>query len=411
MRENVFNPKFKRVRNISDPFSAFASLAGNVIGAFSHNKLIDKQIAAQREENEKNRAWNAAQAEKANQWSIDQWNRENEYNLPVNVMARLRAGGVNPDLFYGNSGQNLSAASPNVTPTPASDPTDVSALGSKMTVGDVTNNVISQALMAAQVKKLNADTKKSGQETENLKVEGTILSADALTRAAQNEQALEIGNSTIYVNHSIAELNHKEKELASAKISEVAANTKLLYEKADEVKANIRNINANTAATRFGMMMRTKEFRQRVSEFQEQVRLNDSSIRLNYEQAATYLATRAATVLNINADTSLKAASVKTQYVSRQEMRARTGMYEQLDRLVGIQGDQAAFNLDSDKTFKNLERGVGLCTSVVDSLSGLIGAAGSFISGSGSVLGGFGSLQNAMNHIPGIHKTVGGFRR
>ena len=381
----------------SSIISGGASLAGNIIGAIQGNKNIDKQIAAQREENQKNRDWNRAMAELANTWSIEQWNRENAYNTPASVMARLREGGVNPDLFYSNSGQNLAASSPNVIPTPASDPVDVSALGSKATVGDITNNVVSQSLMTAQVKKLNADTKKSGQETENLKIEGTILSADALTRAALNEQALEIGKSTIYVNHSIAELNHKEKELVSAKISEVAANTGLLYEKADEVKANIRNINANTAATRFGMMMRTKEFRQRVAEFQAQVCLNNSSIRLNYEQAATYLATRAATVLNINADTSLKAAGVKTQYVTRNEMRARTGMYQRLDRLVGIQGDQAAFNFDSDKTFKNLERGVGIATGIIDSVSGVVKSAGSFISGTG--IG-----------MPGIPK-VGGFRR
>lgn len=363
--------------------SGGASLAGNIIGAIQGNKNIDKQIAAQREENEKNRAWNKAMAEQANRWSIEQWNRENEYNLPANVMARLREGGINPDLFYGNSGQNLAASSPNVTPTAASDPVDVSALGSKATVGDITNNVVSQALMSAQVKKLNAETKKTGQETENLKIEGTILSADALTRAAQNEQALEIGESTIYVNRSIANLNQKEAELASSKISEVAANTTLLYEKANEVKANIRNINANTASVRFGMMMRAKEFRQRVAEFQEQVRVNDSTIRLNYEQASTYLATRAATVLNINADTALKAAGVKTQYVTREEMRARAGMYQRLDRLVGIQGDQAAFNFESDKTFKNLERGIGIATGVIDSVSGVVGSAGSFISGTG----------------------------
>lgn len=367
----------------SSLISGGASLAGNIVGAFQSNKNIDKQIAAQLEENVKNRAWNKAMAEQANKWSIEQWNRENEYNLPANVMARLREGGVNPDLFYGNSGQNLSAPSPNVIPTAASDPIDVSALGSKVTVGDVTNNVISQALMAAQVKKLNAETAKTGQETENLKIEGTILSADALTRAAQNEQALELGKSTIYVNHSIANLNHKEAELVSGKISEVAANTALLYEKANEVKANIRNINANTASVRFGMMMRSKEFRQRVAEFQEQVRVNDSSIRLNYEQASTYLATRAATVLNINADSALKAAGVKTQYTTREEMRARTGMYQHLDRLVGIQADQAAFNFESDKTFKNLERGVGIATGIIDSVSGVVQSAGSFISGTG----------------------------
>jgi hypothetical protein len=58
-------------------------------------------------------------------------------------------------------------------------------------------------------------------------------------------------------------------------------------------------------------------------------------------------------------------------------------MYGKLDRLVQIQGDQAAFNLDSDKTFKNLERGVNLVTGIVDSVSGVVGSAGSFISGTG----------------------------
>ena len=379
------------------PATAIASLVGNIVGAAQQNSNINAQISEQRKENALNRSWNEHMAALANRWSIEQWNRENEYNLPANVMARLRNGGVNPDLFYGNSGQNLAASSPNVTPVAASDPTDVSALGSKATVGDITNNVVSQALMSAQVKKLNAETEKTGQETENLKVEGTILSADALIRAAQNEQALEIGKSTIYVNHSIANLNHKEAELVSGKISEVAANATLLYEKANEVKANIRNINANTASVRFGMMMRSKEFRQRVAEFQEQVRVNDSSIRLNYEQASTYLATRAATVLNINADSALKAAGVKTQYVTREEMRARTGMYQRLDRLVGIQGDQAAFNFDSDKTFKNLERGVGIATGIIDSVSGVVQSAGSFISGTG--IG-----------MPAMPK-IGGFRR
>ena len=363
--------------------SSGASLIGNIVGNSQQNANIDKQIAFQREENERARAFNKAMAEQSNQWSIDQWNRENQYNSPEAMRQRLRDAGVNADLFYGGNAQNTASSSPSVTPVAPATPTDVSAIGQKATIGDITNNVISQALAAAQIRKLEADKGKTRQETENLKVEGKILSADALTRAAQNEQALEIGRSTIYVNHSIADLNHREAELASARITEAAANADLLYQKADEVKANIRNINANTAATRFGMMMRSKEFRQRVAEFQEQVRVNDSTIRLNYEQAATYLATRAATVLNINADTVLKSAGVKTQYTSRQEMRARTEMYGKLDRLINIQGDQASFNLDSDKTYKNLERGVNLVTGVIDSVSGVIGSAGSFISGTG----------------------------
>lgn len=384
MSNNILNPKKARLSYwIGSAIGAGASLVGNIVGGSQKNANIEKQIAFQREENEKARAFNKAMAEQSNQWSIDQWNRENQYNSPDAMRQRLRDAGVNADLFYGGNAQNTASASPSVTPVSAGMPTDVSALGQKATIGDITNNVVSQALAAAQIRKLGADTGKSKQETENLKIEGKILSADALTRAALNEQALEIGRSTIYVNHSIGKLNHKEAELASARITEASANANLLYEKAEEVKATIRNVNASTASIRFGMMMRSKEFRQRVAEFQEQVRVNDSSIRLNYEQAATYLATRAATVLNINADTALKSAGVKTQYTTRQEMSARTQMYGKLDRLVQIQGDQAAFNLDSDKTYKNLERGINLVTGVVDSVSGVIGSAGSFISGTG----------------------------
>ena len=384
MRNEVFDPRKARLSNwIGAAVEAGASLVGNIVGSQQQNSNIDKQIAYQREENERSRAFNKAMAEQANRWSIEQWNRENQYNSPAAMRQRLRDAGVNADLFYGGNAQNTASASPSVTPVAPATPTDVSALGQKATIGDITNNVVSQSLAAAQIRKLGADTGKSKQETENLKVEGKILSADALTRAAQNEQALEIGRSTIYVNHSIGELNHKEAELASARITEAAANANLLYEKAEEVKATIRNVNASTASIRFGMMMRSKEFRQRVAEFQEQVRVNDSTIRLNYEQASTYLATRAATVLNINADTALKSAGVKTQYTTRAEMRARTQMYGKLDRLVQIQGDAAAFNLDSDKTYKNLERGVNLVTGVIDSVSGVIGSAGSFISGTG----------------------------
>lgn len=384
MRSEVLDPRKARLSNwIGAAIGAAASFAGNILGSSQKNANIDKQLNFQREENEKARAFNKAMAEQANRWSIDQWNRENQYNSPEAMRQRLRDAGVNADLFYGGNAQNTASASPSVTPVASAVPTDVSAFGQKATIGDVTNNVVSQSLAAAQIRKLGADTGKTRQETENLKVEGKILSADALTRAAQNEQALEIGRSVIYVNHSIGKLNHKETELASARITEAAANANLLYEKAEEVKATIRNVNASTASIRFGMMMRSKEFRQRVAEFQEQVRVNDSSIRLNYEQAATYLATRAATVLNINADTSLKAAGVKTQYTTRAEMRARTQMYGKLDRLVQIQGDQAAFNFNSDKTYKNLERGVGLVTGVIDSVSGVIGSAGSFISGTG----------------------------
>ena len=60
---------------------------------------------------------------KANQWNLDQWNRENEYNLPENQAARLLAAGINPALaMQGASGVGQAASSPSSAsaPSPAS---------------------------------------------------------------------------------------------------------------------------------------------------------------------------------------------------------------------------------------------------------------------------------------------------
>lgn len=76
--------------------------------------------------------WNNRAAERlagqANQWNIEQWNRQNQYNLPENQLARLRAAGINPALaMAGGASSMLSgqiadpihpANVPQITPPP-----------------------------------------------------------------------------------------------------------------------------------------------------------------------------------------------------------------------------------------------------------------------------------------------------
>ena len=116
--------------------AALGAAGSFITGLFSakkQNKNIDKQIAAQKEENQKNRDWNLNLAHQQNAWNIEQWNRENAYNSPAAQMARFRDAGLNPDLAYGQ--QNLSAASPEMTAGEGSQPTDVSNLANKRTIG------------------------------------------------------------------------------------------------------------------------------------------------------------------------------------------------------------------------------------------------------------------------------------
>lgn len=76
----------------SSAITAGSSLASSLLGMWYNNKQWEKQ----------------------KQFSIDMWNLQNEYNKPINQVARLKEAGLNP-MFYGLEGS--SASSPVAAPT------------------------------------------------------------------------------------------------------------------------------------------------------------------------------------------------------------------------------------------------------------------------------------------------------
>ena len=106
---------------------AFLLFLGSVIGGFQQSANIDRQIAANKAENRETRLYNLNLAKMQNQWNIDQWRRENEYNSPSAVAARMKAAGLNPDLAYSQGGMfQPSATSPELTSGSPATPADVS---------------------------------------------------------------------------------------------------------------------------------------------------------------------------------------------------------------------------------------------------------------------------------------------
>lgn len=47
-----------------------------------------------------------------NKYNVQNWQMNNEYNEPKNQIARLRSAGINPDLFYGGSGNIVASQMP-----------------------------------------------------------------------------------------------------------------------------------------------------------------------------------------------------------------------------------------------------------------------------------------------------------
>ena len=154
------------------PWSAIASFVGNI----ANNANIDHQVSEQRKENQANRDWNLNLAKQQNQWNIEQWNRENEYNSPSAQMARYKSAGLNPDLIYGQ--QNLSAASPEMTSGDGSLPTDVSNLANKRTMLDMVSASLDNRIKYEQLQGLKKDNKSKDYDN------------DLLARKVDTERAL-----------------------------------------------------------------------------------------------------------------------------------------------------------------------------------------------------------------------------
>lgn len=98
--------------------SALLNTAGGLItGALNRNyqgRLLKRQ-----------QAWSEKMAAQQNQWNIEQWQRENEYNAPVNQMARYEAAGINPynavtsGQIGSGSASSLQSATPNNVAAPS----------------------------------------------------------------------------------------------------------------------------------------------------------------------------------------------------------------------------------------------------------------------------------------------------
>lgn len=108
-----------------DPVSAGASLLSGIGNAVSGAKQARKNRAHQLNLLHQQQDWSAQMAEKQNQWNIDQWNRENEYNSPASQMERYELAGINP-YNAASSGQigsgtasSLQSATPNNVSAPA----------------------------------------------------------------------------------------------------------------------------------------------------------------------------------------------------------------------------------------------------------------------------------------------------
>lgn len=189
----------------------------NLFGAHSQNQSVEKQLAAAREEAEKTRKWQTSEREAQNDWNFKLWQANNEYNTPAAVQARLKAAGVNPDLYATNGALQGSSIQAQGGHTPSGPVADTSAWNRYTPIGSVASQAVADTALSAQIGKTTA-------ETEGQKHTNDILASDASFRDAFNQGQLDTMESVILVNGSQIKLNDAQASQARSMVEQINAN-------------------------------------------------------------------------------------------------------------------------------------------------------------------------------------------
>lgn len=257
--------------------AAGTAIAGGA-SAVASSKLNKKTMKFNREEAEKQRAWNESMYDKQNAWNYEMWLKQNEYNSPTEQIKRLQDAGLNP-LYYGLDGSSAGEIT-------AAQPLNYDR-ASMDSFANPVESALSGAAAVAQIGNIRADTAKKSQETlsevtkreqmiqqiENAKQELVNLKSEkGLTDArireieaglswldrintatvAEKESRVKLSNSQskrieellegekLYQAKSIEDFEYKWNSI-SAQIRKMSAETNLLYEDLENYALNHAN--------------------------------------------------------------------------------------------------------------------------------------------------------------------------
>lgn len=229
--------------------TAGASIATTAMGIEAAKEQQKREQAFNAEQALLNREWQSAEREAQNQWNLDQWNRNNEYNSLASQIERALAAGVNPNAVIGNGagvasspaqGANIGSGAQASTSSIAGDlleaysnvgpRTAESLMGVANSVGTNIDNRTRDWLNRKKGEQIDANV--------NQMVKDGLLKEEEAKLIKKNRSWIDrINNATmekIYTECSELlsqmHLNYQNARVADAKVDEIKASTDLMEE-------------------------------------------------------------------------------------------------------------------------------------------------------------------------------------
>ena len=189
--------------------TAAADLASTGINALSQGSL-----------NRKTREWNEAQYQKQRTDALADWARTNEYNSPLQQMARLKEAGLSPHLIYGGGANSISQ------PVRSTDTKSWSPNAPQIDGGQIVSQYfgVQQQQNALEIQKQQIE----GLKLDNKYKDQTMpdrVQTPGLTNARTNEQIDNIMNDT-RMNRLKQSLQGQEFDKLQQEVKQLVINNK-----------------------------------------------------------------------------------------------------------------------------------------------------------------------------------------
>lgn len=291
-------------RRFIDPFTTAAlvtsgvNFVGGLFGAHKNNQnqaaLMQKQIEAQK-----------LMQKNQNQWNLDMWNKQNEYNTPSNQRSLYEDAGLNPSYFMGQG--NGTAGS--VQSSTMSAPSAPSPAGDYGFLGSLGSTILQQELLKSEIRKNDADAGYTGamMKTEESLRDSKVKFTEAqagLTEAQKGEvnAKIESFKADTEYKKSLKGLTDVDKQIQNEVLNwlplmnkQQLSNLKADYQlKMSEVSKNKALLSSIKASIRL--------IDQQIKESDSRIQVNEQSI----DESESRIGVNNATVGNIKADTSGK---------------------------------------------------------------------------------------------------------
>uniref|UniRef100_A0AAU8B8I3 DNA pilot protein n=1 Tax=Dulem virus 245 TaxID=3145722 RepID=A0AAU8B8I3_9VIRU len=134
-------------------FLDFLPVIGQVSSAIGNAVSTNSTNRTNMRINQMNNEFNAAEAEKARQFQLDMWNRENEYNTASAQRSRLEAAGLNPYLMMNGGSSGTASSIGSSASASASSPLSMQ----RQDFSGISNALSSALQIANQTKDTNAN--------------------------------------------------------------------------------------------------------------------------------------------------------------------------------------------------------------------------------------------------------------